>query len=265
MKFFINVRRIGFFPENEDDAGIEGVYEVDVTLDESAYSEAQLASAALDIFHTHIAIRVLEHFEILVINENHEIVEEDDSHDSYSLSDAGSVEKINDEIYTDFSSDIGLSSDDLDHKYNFDGDGQHPFYKRDDWRAQVAHQQTISGYWEWVAYLLTSKTVNTLIRPFEPTTSEPGKEYFPGATIEEIGSVMLQDIVGDYDTPDQVPEWAWIEAQACFVHKHNGKDGVWDFVLNLSLDLSSAPATLLPFLTEAKQKQLAYVIFHQGT
>lgn len=98
-----------------------------------------------------------------------------------------------------------------------------------------------------------------------PQTANVGTEYFPGACVEEIGSVMMQDVVGDYDTPDTVPEWQWVEQQACFNHCKNGVDGIWDFVLNLSLNFDDVPETLRPILAEARKKNMAYVIFHQGT
>lgn len=90
-------------------------------------------------------------------------------------------------------------------------------------------------------------------------------EVFPGATLEEIGSVMMQDIIGDYTVPDDVPEWRWVEEQACFAHCHNGQHGIWEFVLNLSLSYEDVPDKLKPVLAEANQKGLGYLIIHQGT
>lgn len=90
-------------------------------------------------------------------------------------------------------------------------------------------------------------------------------EYFPSASREEVGSIMMKDIVGDYDTPDQVPEWTWIEKHACFNHARNGQDGIWEFVLNLSYTYTGIPALLEPVINEAVQRNLHYIIFHQGT
>ena len=50
--------------------------------------------------------------------------------------------------------DYGLTEEQLDHKYNLDGDGQHPGYTRWDWRQAVAQQSTVVGYWDWVEYQL---------------------------------------------------------------------------------------------------------------
>lgn len=48
--------------------------------------------------------------------------------------------------------DKGLSADQLDDKYNPEGDGEHPVFSREQWREGVANQDTISGYWVWAAY-----------------------------------------------------------------------------------------------------------------
>lgn len=46
--------------------------------------------------------------------------------------------------------DYGLTEEQLDHKYNLDGDGQHPGYTRWEWRSRVAQECTVVGYWDWV-------------------------------------------------------------------------------------------------------------------
>lgn len=42
----------------------------------------------------------------------------------------------------------------LEFLYSPDGDGEHPKYTRAQWREQVYHQHTISGYWDWVEHKL---------------------------------------------------------------------------------------------------------------
>lgn len=92
------------------------------------------------------------------------------------------------------------------------------------------------------------------------------KEVLPGAVAQEIRHYMLQDLVGDYDTPDQVPEWAWIERNACFAHVGNGDSGVWEFVVNMAAELNEAPPEKLePVIRKAREDSIAYLIFHQGT
>lgn len=106
----------------------------------------------------------------------------------------------------------------------------------------------------------------SVIRTPSTTAELCGTEYFPGAAIEEIGSVMMQEVIGDYDVPNGIPEWAWVEDKSSFAHRRNGEPGgVWEFVLNLSNELGDVPDSLKPVLTEARAKHLAYLIFHQGT
>jgi hypothetical protein len=93
----------------------------------------------------------------------------------------------------------------------------------------------------------------------------PDGEYFPGATREEVGSVMMQDVVGDYDMPETVPEWTWVERVASFNHCRNGQDGIWEFVLNLSRTFENVPENFKDVLKQARDKNLSYLIIHQGT
>ena len=95
--------------------------------------------------------------------------------------------------------------------------------------------------------------------------STSSQEVLPGACREEITHIMMQDVVGDYDTPDKIPEWKWVEDNASFAHVNNGEHGVWEFVLNLSRHFTDAPDRLKPVLQRASADCMAYVIFHQGT
>lgn len=71
------------------------------------------------------------------------------------------LDKAMDEIYAEIfpeeemvDDDLYLSPDQLDDKYNWDGDGEHPKIPRSAWREAVAQNDTISGYWEWVSHKL---------------------------------------------------------------------------------------------------------------
>ncbi|MDK9702409.1 MAG: hypothetical protein OEL20_04665 [Sulfuritalea sp.] len=94
---------------------------------------------------------------------------------------------------------------------------------------------------------------------------DDGTEVLPGATHQEIAEIMMQDIVGDYDVPEQVPEWVWVEQNASFNHVRNGQDGIWEFVLNLSRHFEEIPVKLAPVIAKARQANVGYLIFHQGT
>lgn len=113
-----------------------------------------------------------------------------------------------------------------------------------------------------------SEDETTVIRMFGLTSLKPADqdaEVLPGATKEEIGSVMMQDVVGDYEVPADVPEWKWVEREASFNHARNGQNGIWEFVLNLSCTFDNVPEKLKPVFKKARGDNLAYLIFHQGT
>lgn len=49
-----------------------------------------------------------------------------------------------------YAQDADLTGDDLEGKYNPQGDGEHPMFSRLMWREAVANEDTIRGYWVWV-------------------------------------------------------------------------------------------------------------------
>lgn len=51
-------------------------------------------------------------------------------------------------------SDIGLTAEQLDDKYNPDGDGEHPLWTRETWIQAVCEQDTLRGYWDWVTAMI---------------------------------------------------------------------------------------------------------------
>lgn len=109
-------------------------------------------------------------------------------------------------------------------------------------------------------------TVLEQIEVFGPgRVEEDAVEVLPGATRTEVREVLMQEIVGDYETPDQVPEWVWVERNASFNHVQNGRAGVWEFVLNLSRTFEDVPERLQPVVNAARNDNMSYLIFHQGT
>ena len=92
------------------------------------------------------------------------------------------------------------------------------------------------------------------------------EEYLPEATKSEILDVCIPDVIAEYDVPEDTIEWPWIEKNACYSHRKNGENGIWEFVLNLShYDSASLPASLIPVINEAKKQVCTYILFHQGT
>lgn len=49
---------------------------------------------------------------------------------------------------------LPMEPDVLEGLYNLDGYGEHPLYPLHTWRDQVADQDTVSGYWQWVSHML---------------------------------------------------------------------------------------------------------------
>ena len=50
--------------------------------------------------------------------------------------------------------DFRLNAEQLDDKYNPEGEGEHPVFTRWDWTQIVAQRSTLLGYWQWVEYRL---------------------------------------------------------------------------------------------------------------
>jgi hypothetical protein len=92
-------------------------------------------------------------------------------------------------------------------------------------------------------------------------------EILPGATAQEIGEISMPDLVGDYVRPEEVPEWDWVQRQAVYSHVRNGTDGIWEFVLNLSVlhYQDPVPEKLQGAINAARSKHIAYLIVHQNT
>lgn len=87
----------------------------------------------------------------------------------------------------------------------------------------------------------------------------------PAGGVGLVLSVVMQDVVGDYDTPDRIPEWQWIARNASLAHKDNGRAGVWEFMLNLAPPVEGAPGKLRDLVSRARSHGYAYILFHQGT
>lgn len=90
-----------------------------------------------------------------------------------------------------------------------------------------------------------------------------------------LGSIYAPDLFGDYDTPESIPEWSWIEQHASFTHIENNNSGVWEFMVNvdryfdesqskfIDKDGDNFPDKLLPIFEDAKSKNISYIIFYQ--
>lgn len=72
----------------------------------------------------------------------------------------------------------------------------------------------------------------------------------------------------EYETPDEVAEWAWVQQKAAFGHRGNGVDpGVWEYMVHVDLDhpvIDEVPVTLRPFFEQAVRQKTPWLMFHQG-
>lgn len=94
----------------------------------------------------------------------------------------------------------------------------------------------------------------------------PGELSHPLRTrLEGLVSVQMQDLVGDYEAPERVTEWTWVQLNASYSHRENGRDGVWEFVLNLANSLADAPQRLKDVIDNARIAGAGYLLVHQGT
>lgn len=50
--------------------------------------------------------------------------------------------------------DYLLSAEQLDCRFNPEGDGEYPTFSRAAWRQEVNDESTVSGYWDWVSHRL---------------------------------------------------------------------------------------------------------------
>lgn len=83
---------------DREDVNVAGVYRVDLDFDAAEHQTlAKRASMALDIFHSSVAIAVLDDFCITVINpQDRAEVAQDPEHEDYSESDSGVAYKMRD-------------------------------------------------------------------------------------------------------------------------------------------------------------------------
>lgn len=90
-----------------------------------------------------------------------------------------------------------------------------------------------------------------------------------------LGEVYAPKLFGNYDTPETMLEWMWIEQHASFKHTENAESGVWEFMLNvdryfdesqakfIDKDGNAFPKKLIPIFEDARKKNISYIIFYQ--
>jgi len=110
----------------------------------------------------------------------------------------------------------------------------------------------------------------------EPQTCITGSDEQGSKALELLkknltSRIQLQQIIDvdmteffEYDTPDELPEWEWIEANASYHYKENDESGVHDFILNLSNELDIPHGFLAELIATARVNNIHYILFNQG-
>lgn len=86
----------------------------------------------------------------------------------------------------------------------------------------------------------------------------------------KVIEVNLVEVLNEYDAPDEVPDWKWVEKHHSFAHQDNGAEpGVWEFMvrsdkMNDPEFLAGMPNMLRPFFERAKADGAPWIMFHQG-
>lgn len=111
-------------------------------------------------------------------------------------------------------------------------------------------------------YLITEKCAET---DTEYLIQDDMNDVIQDSSILEVAHISVPELVDEYDDPDDVPEWIWIKQNASYGHVKNGKHGIYEFALNMSIAFDDIPDALHQVINEAKRKNIAYLIFHQDT
>lgn len=88
-----------------------------------------------------------------------------------------------------------------------------------------------------------------------------------GCSAITIFDVSMIDLAGDYEVPEQLAEWEWVEKNSSFRHKENGvAPGVWEHMVFTERGASAedVPELLKPVFVDAKAAGAVWVLFHQG-
>ena len=75
----------------------------------------------------------------------------------------------------------------------------------------------------------------------------------------------VTEFIPEYDVPDDIHEWKWIENISSYKHSDNGSAGVWEFIVHIDREFDYIPPILRPIITNAVRQDCTYILFHQGT
>lgn len=121
---------------------------------------------------------------------------------------------------------------------------------------------------EAISRLHGSKSWNVLSAKLRKPSAPAALTPPDGCSALAVLEVSMPDLFGDYDEPEKVAEWKWIEEHASFRHQGNGQiPGVWEHMVHCDRAESrkdSMPELLKPVFAHAKAAGAVWVLFHQG-
>lgn len=90
----------------------------------------------------------------------------------------------------------------------------------------------------------------------------------PHVCMLNIMEISLVSLLNDYDRPEEVEEWKWVEQHHAFAHTGNGDEaGTWEFMVHVDtalLGTDPIPPQLKPFFELANQQKAPWILFHQN-
>lgn len=106
--------------------------------------------------------------------------------------------------------DFGLTAEQLNDKYNPNGDGEHPVFTRGDWRSEVFNEFTLRGYWEYVEELIREAELEELKAAYTKSPDEQGNAKFIAISQnlmpEPLKAVELVGILSRMETDGEIQD-----------------------------------------------------------
>ncbi len=96
-----------------------------------------------------------------------------------------------------------------------------------------------------------------------------GAEIFPGACIEEIGSLKMAAGTEGASGSEEGSAWAWLEHHCCFERRESGTDQLLELVIDMrcfsrTRIRTDVPGALLNAIRQGHERNLRYIVVHRG-
>ncbi|MDO8415594.1 MAG: glyoxalase superfamily protein [Agitococcus sp.] len=124
------------------------------------------------------------------------------------------------------------------------------------------------GYYTKAAQLAegTLSLTSPLIFAQDTINICPNEVFKNSSELLALRDINMLGLVPEYDVPDTVAEWRWIELHHSFAHRGNGVEGgVWEFMVRSDkfTDPLDIPVVLRPAFESAQKAGISWLMFHQ--